>query len=101
MTLGQGAYIGPSRGHLGRPNLGKPVFARFDAPSGPPQMNYLDMLALDPATPVGAQVVVTDRFTVSGFGDGRDGDYFYSSEQSAYLKGPWVGDDNDWRIRYE
>ncbi len=62
-------YLGPA---LGRTLL------NIRAPAGgaaPQSLTNVEKLSLDPASPVGKQVSVTDAFVVTGFGDARDGFY--------------------------
>ncbi len=64
----------------------------------------VEKLSLDPATPIGQIVRVSDGFVVSGFGDARDGFYFLlvgidpPPDPNVFIKAyPYTGDGTDTR----
>lgn len=90
-------------------NRGFSPFRKVDmVEAGPQSLLNAQKLSLAANTAVGTQVSVTDGFVVSGFGDARDGFYFFdvanggSGQSARYLKQlPFIDDGSDVLAYYE
>lgn len=84
-------------------------FSPFMRPrrAGAQSLTNVQKLSLDLSTTVGSHYNISDAFQVSGFGDARDGFYFYdvahggTGQSARYIKQlPFLDDGSDYYCRY-